>query len=300
MFSPKTQLRIISELRKFQRKKRRFFQKLADGDTAPSDDMDLAPLALDAVRKRIPTRPVYPDIDSEMAVYSTFCGPTSSFTFDHNNTARDWPHYFISNNPTVLKIVADFGWKPIPLDLPISRNPVESAHQAKIAKAAPHLFPDLERHRFLVYSDDKQRIRHDALPEIRDRLVEQGAAMAVHRSPHIKDNVLWEFTDSLFQDRYRVQSHRMLRYMLGRMEAGKPLAVDRLFATFFNLRDMQHPEVRRLNETWYEDILACGIDCQLSFAFLAQDEPNIIDLPPRPRKKYLGKKITNDPGPGML
>lgn len=300
MLSSKKKLRLIAELRKWKRKKWRFFNALADGASEPSAEIDLAPLALDAVRTRIPQAPVHGDDGAEMAVYSTFCGPTLNFTFDHNNTARDWPHYFISNNRTVLDIVSDLGWKPIFLDLPISQNPVECAHQAKVAKALPHLFPDLARHRVLAYSDDKQRIRHDALPGIRDQLVASGGAMALHRSPHIKDNVLWEFTDSLFQDRYRVQSHQMLRYMLSKMETGETLAVDRLFATGFILRDMAHPRAQMLNETWYQDILTCGIDCQLSFAFLAQGETDIIDLPPLPRKKYLGRKITNDPGPGML
>ena len=103
--------------------------------------------------------------------------------------------------------------------------------------------------------------------------------------------MLWEFTNSLFQDRYREQSHQMLRYMLAQIAAGKTLETDRLFTTNFILRDTDHPRTQMLGERWYDDILACGIDCQLPFAFLAQGEDAILDLPAPSRKKYLGERL---------
>jgi len=289
-------LRLIAERRKFTRSRRKAAQERADKASGLSDDFDRTPLLRENLHRAIADQRSHPDAGGETAVFSTFCGETRNFTFDKNNRARQCPHYFVSNNRTALDIVQSLGWLPIFLDLDISKNPILSAHQAKVAKALPHLFPDLARHRFLVYSDDKQRIKHDELPGFIETLTEKGGAMAVKLSPHIQDNILWEFTDSLFQDRYRKQAHRMLRFVLAQMEAGKTLEADRLFMTGFSIRDMAHPRGVDLSEQWYEDILACGIDCQLAFDFLAQGNPDIIDLPAPPRKKYLGKKIDPETG----
>ncbi|MBE9640921.1 hypothetical protein [Salipiger mangrovisoli] len=289
-------LRAIVKYRRFTRGLRKTVRRLEHSSSGISNEFDRAPLQRTALAAGIGQAALHPAPEglgqsTDMAIYSTYCGPLGSFTYDRNNRPERWPHYFVSNNPTVLEIVGDLGWKPIPLDLPISGNPVLSAHQAKVAKALPHLFPDLARHRFVTYLDDKRRIPHAELEGLRDTLVEKHGAMALRLSPHIRDNVLWEFTDSLFQDRYRAQSHQMLRYMLAQLEAGKTLETDRLFTTNFILRDMADPRTAALGERWYEDILSCGIDCQLPFAFLAQGEEAIVDLPAPPRKKYLGKKL---------
>ena len=284
----------IVKYRRATRIFRKTLRRLERSSSGISNNFDRAPLRQSALAALIGKSPQHSDQDaavSDLAVYSTYCGPLGRFTYDRNNRPKHWPHYFVSNNRTVLDIVEELGWKPIYLDLPVSGNPILSAHQAKVAKALPHLFPDLARYRFLAYLDDKRRIAHDELEGIRKRLVEDRAAMALRLSPHIRDNVLWEFTDSLFQDRYREQSHQMLRYMLAQIDTGKTLETDRLFTTNFILRDTAHPRTQMLGERWYDDILACGIDCQLPFAFLAQGEDAILDLPAPSRKKYLGERL---------
>jgi hypothetical protein len=284
-------LRALTRLRKFKRWRRDSLRALAQRFDPMTDDFDRAPYVRAALTARIGAAPAWPDVQGEIAVYTTFCGRLGNLTFNRKNKARDHPHYFVSNNLSALKMGEALGWRPIFLDLPIVANPVESAQQAKVAKALPHLFPDLARHRCLVYTDDKQTVPYDALAGVFARLETEQAAMAVRASNHIKDNILWEFTDSLFQPRYRVQAHQMLRFVLAQMEAGKTLETDRLFATGLVLRDQAHPRAVALNEAWYDGILACGIDCQLAFDFLAQGEAAILDLPPAPRKKYLGKPV---------
>lgn len=288
----RTTLRLVRHHHKIRRRIRDLVRRASYAVYPVSDEYDRAPLERGAMHNVIDPNPAYPEAQGETAIFSTYCGRTRAFTFDHNNRARIYPHYFVSNNRRVLEITSHFGWRPIFLDVPIVANPVEAAQQAKIAKALPHLFPDLRKYRFLVYSDDKQRIHHDAIPGEIEMLTKANGALALKLSPHVSDNVLWEFTDTLMQNRYRTQAHRMLRYVLGQLEAGKSLDTDRMFMTGYGVRDLHNPAAIHLSEQWYDDILVCGIDCQLAFDFLAQNEPKIIDLPAPKRKKYLGKKIT--------
>ncbi|SEG09495.1 hypothetical protein SAMN04488045_1824 [Thalassococcus halodurans] len=284
-------LRLARHRHKMRRRIRNLVDSVSYSVYPISDAYDRAPLARSELKKVIPASPTHATARGDTAIFSTYCGRTRSFSFDRNNSARDYPHYFVSNNRRVLEIVTDFGWRPIFLDLPIVANPVEAAQQAKIAKALPHFFPDLRKYRFLVYSDDKQRIYHAAIPGEIQLLTQSGAALALKLSPHVAENVLWEFTDSLMQARYRTQAHRMLHYLLAQLDAGKSLATDRMFMTGYGLRDLHDPAAIALSEQWYDDILECGIDCQLAFDFLAQNESKIIALPAPKRKKYLGQKI---------
>lgn len=185
-----------------------------------------------------------------------------SFTFDKNNKPKNVPHYFISNNPRVLKIVAKFGWKPILLNLPVSNNPVESAHQAKIAKALPHLFPDLKKHRFVVYSDDKQRIDHEKVKTDIALLDSEGKAIAMRRAPHISGTILWEFAATMMQERYRLQVNKFVPFVDRSIRNGAELSDQELFLTDYSVRDQTHPETVRIAERWYEAICECGIECR--------------------------------------
>lgn len=291
-------LRAIAKYRKLVRKRRAFFGWLTSRSDPMTNEFDRALLERSALIERIGQAETHPGVTGEIAVYSTFCGTLKNLTLDRTNRARTYPHYFVSNNRQVLGMAEALGWLPIFIDLPISANPIEAAHQAKVAKALPHLFPDLARHRYLLYTDDKKAVKYEKYPGVVEKLKEAGAAMALQESSHIRDNILWEYTDSLHQPRYMAQAHQMLRYTLSQLEAGKTLDTKVLFNTAFIARDMQHPQVRALNEAWYDDILACGIDCQLAFDFLAQGRDDIVALPPAPRKKYLGKKIEANTPPG--
>jgi len=284
-------LQTARRYRKFTRTRKKMLGQLNAWLEPMSNDFDRAPMARAQLEQMVSKTPLYPEVTGDMAVYSTYCGTLKSFTFDLSNTARRFPHYFVSNNPHALDAAEALGWHPIPLDLPVSDNPILSAQQAKIAKAMPHLFPDLNRHRHLAYIDDKKAVPFDDIDRGIAVLQATGAAMATRLSPHVSGNILREFTDAMFQERYRLQAHQITEFMLARIEAGKTLETDRLFTTNFSLRDTAHPRVRALNEAWYDDILACGIECQIAFAFLAQGNADIADLPAPPRKKYLGKKI---------
>ncbi len=286
-------LRALTKYRKFLRWRRDRLRAVAARFDPISNTFDRASLDRSALEAQLAGSEVlYPEAQGDVAVYTTFCGKLRNLTFNRKNKARRVPHYFVSNNRHALKMGAALGWQPIFLDLPISGNPVEAAQQAKVAKAMPHLFPDLAKHRYLVYTDDKQTVPYDDLPGIQARLIGEAGAMAVRLSNHVQENILWEFTDSLFQPRYQAQAHQMLRFMLAEMAAGKTLETDRMFATGLVIRDQRHPEATGLNARWYDAIMSCGIDCQLAFDFLAQGEALILDLPPAARKKYLGKTIT--------
>ncbi|MDA7428192.1 hypothetical protein PGB28_06960 [Primorskyibacter aestuariivivens] len=279
-------LKAIREYHKFRRNIRSWNRALAHMASPISDDYSRAPLSLDSVAKSAIGQGIHDHQDKNVpAYYSTFCGPTSRLTFRPQKQMGAYPKYFVSNNPKVLQIVNAYGWRPIFLDLPISSNPIESAHQAKIAKAVPHLFPDLRQHRYLIYVDDKQGVKPDRIETDLARLKSERSPMAAALWSHISGNILLEYTTGMLNERYRLQSHHMARYTMQKLAKGAQLDHARCFATGYILRDTEHPLHDSLSRKWYDDIMECGVLCQLSFNFLAQEHAEIIDLPPLKAKK---------------
>lgn len=220
-----------------------------------------------------------PPFKPNLAVYSTYCGTLKNLTF----CARrydDYPAYFITNNREVLPVAQANGWIPLLLEgMEPSDDPIVSATQAKLAKAMPHRFEPLSQYDFLFYTDDKYKLQETILPGLAASMRANRSPMAMKLHPWLKPNVLLEYTESLGQKRYFDQRGMMIEYISSQLMAGLKVQTDRHFTTNCILRDMRHPEIAALNETWYQHIQACGIECQVSFFFVAQLFANITALP---------------------
>jgi hypothetical protein len=102
---------------------------------------------------------------------------------------------------------------------------------------------------------------------------------SMKQHPFLNSNVMSEYTESLKQPRYYAQREQMSSYLAAQVTDGMTLQRDIHFATGCILRDMRHPDVSQINKQWFEHILLCGIECQVSFFFIAQKFPNITVLP---------------------
>jgi hypothetical protein len=224
-------------------------------------------------------------------VYSTFCGPAEHCALGERITETDWPHVFLSNNETVLRRAEKAGWRPVALDFRVSDNPLLSAHQAKVAKALPHLFPSLMAAHTTVYHDDKLVLDYAKLAALTGAPESRDAAVRLPLHPFLGGNVLLELTEAMLQPRYFAQRTSMIRFITDRIAEGDRLGGVPLFATGIMIRDMTDPRTRDINEAWYKAILECGIECQIAFAFVAQRFEGIVgfdwdalgvDRPPLP------------------
>jgi hypothetical protein len=214
-----------------------------------------------------------------IAIYSTYCGSTENRTIVQQTLNQDFPHYFFSNNPQILRVAQELGWAPVLLKLEVSEDPVVSAHQAKIAKAVPHLFPSLKNYDFLFYIDDKIPFDAAKVPALIRALEKDTGAMAVRPQALFSGNVLYEFGQAMLQPRYKSQWSKTVGYITQELKEGFTLECQ-LYWTSAILRDMHHPDTERINSLWYEHINRCGTECQISFNFVAQRFTSIRPLSP--------------------
>ena len=78
----------------------------------------------------------------------------------------------------------------------------------------------------------------------------------------------------LIQERYRMQSKQMERYIYKQIENGLNELTKDHYQTGFLLRNMKHEKTIEINETWFRHIEECGIECQVSMFFVKQLFPN--------------------------
>lgn len=218
-------------------------------------------------------------LTSKFAIYSTYCGPTSRRKFERKFIQSNVPHYFISNNLDVLDSAKKYGWTPFYLDIPVYDNLVYSAYQSKIAKALPHIFSFLNQHDYTMYLDDKLFFDEDLLYDFEKLLLNNEAALALREHDFLKANVLAEFAESMLQKRYYVLKDRTIKYLNIQINSGRSLQLSKLYRTGAIFRNMRHSRINEINENWYQNILDCGINCQISFDILAQSYKDIVTLP---------------------
>lgn len=117
----------------------------------------------------------------KIAVYSTFCGTTKNLTFNGNKIDPAYPHYFISNNTDVLRYAETKDWNPIYLNKPVTDDPATSAMQAKIAKAMPHTFPELNDYQYTLYLDDKKCKYSPHIEKYINQMNDQNASILIRQ-----------------------------------------------------------------------------------------------------------------------
>lgn len=248
-----------------------------------SNEFDRSALQLDTLKFLIAKTDSFPErlkATKKFAVYSTFFGTSHTKTFNTTQIDPQYDHFFISNNENVLALAKARGWIPIFLQLNISTNRVLSAQQSKVPKALPHLFPALKHYDFLFYVDDKIAFNANKIYLLKDLLIHgQNYAVLIREHPSLTNNILNEFAAAMIQPRYQSQRDQVVAYIDKQIKSGLKLQVDRLFWTSAILRNMNHADTRLINENWYEAIIDCGIECQVSFDFIAQRYSSIAVLP---------------------
>lgn len=220
----------------------------------------------------------------KIAVYTTYMGPSDRATMNLEPVSDKYPHFFISNNEEIRRVYSrSFGWTPIVYDDIVYDDSYNSSIQAKVPKALPHIFPELEEFDYLLYVDDKLKFNVDRIPDYISILKENNSPLAVREHNFLpqgdKANVLYEFAESMYQIRYRIDWEKTIQYITDEVNKGYTLSSDKSLLTGYIFRNMRHPDIVNINNMWYEHIQRGGICCQVSFHFIKQRFNNFSVLP---------------------
>lgn len=267
---------------KFLNRQRIADRRNARFQTVFSNEFDRVGLQLDTLKLLVSntnSHNIKGNGPKEFAVYSTFFGNSNAKTFNNAEINHEFDHFFVSNNQQILNMAKNRGWHPIYLNLPISTNRILSAQQSKIPKALPHLFLALNNYDSLLYVDDKVSFNVTQMYQQSQILIQKNQSMMMREHPSLKNNILNELSVAMIQPRYQSQRKQIVTYITDQIKQGRELEVKNLYWTSAILRNMAHHDTIKINEDWYEAILNCGIECQISFDFVAQSYKSIMLMP---------------------
>jgi hypothetical protein len=210
-----------------------------------------------------------------LAFYTVFCGK------DQNIANRVPPRpslqhdcYFYTNNaPTGEKARAQ-GWIVKTLEAVSEGDPLKDCMDAKHVKVCPHLYPDLGRYEYTCFSDSKTRVAMDMVLKI---IASSTKPFMVCKHPYIfTPNIEEEYDESMKQPRYVRQHKQYRRYIEKQLVLGRAQVTEHHLCCTIVIRKMTDPQVAQLNEAWWQHIQECGIQDQLSFFFVKQLYPELI------------------------
>tara|TARA_Y100000310_G_C20232283_1_gene600799 strand:- start:22 stop:585 length:564 start_codon:yes stop_codon:yes gene_type:complete len=172
----------------------------------------------------------------------------------------------------MLEKIKSTNWIGIYDDKPTHDDLIESCMVGKHIKTSPHEYQELKDYSYLCFLDSKSAKVNETFVEdfITKYFIEQNYALLLREHSFVHRDVWNEYKESMGQKRYRLQSERYINYMKNQMRNGLSERTKHHCATGFLIRNMKHEKMKEINNTWYQHVQECGIQCQISFFFVKQ------------------------------
>ena len=210
----------------------------------------------------------------KIAFYTCFFGADSNERNKIPPSPKLDDCFFFTNNPNTYANLENTGWTAVFVDIPVKNNLTMDAIDAKHLKACPYMYPELNGYDATCYFDSALKVNTEEVIELANKaFTYSNYDMLIARHPVI--SATWppsarsEFANAMLQQRYAAERDKYEKYMAEQIQSGLLETDDIHYATGFIVRK-NNMEMRRLGEVWYRHILACGIECQISFFFVQQ------------------------------
>ena len=210
-----------------------------------------------------------------LAFYSCFYGSEKNSTFRIPVLpSTRYKCFFYTNNQVMMGNLEGTGWIGIFEDKPTTDDMYESNMLSKIVKTKPHTFPELRDFDYTCYLDSKVGHVSETFVEnaIFKYFISGDSALLIRAHfEMIGSRTLWdEYFAAITQWRYMQMTDHLKKYIDRQADKGLVEEGPLLCATGFLIRNMKHPRMNEINETWYEHVEDCGINCQIAFYFVQQ------------------------------
>ena len=205
-----------------------------------------------------------------LAFYTCFYGSDNNLAFRIPEIpSLKYKCYYFTNNLTIFARLKDTKWIGIYDDTQSTDDLIESCLLGKQVKVCPQNFAELKDFAYLCFLDSKLEKVNESLIEtfIQTYFVNQNYALLLREHWFIRGNVWDEYNESIRQERYRIESEKYKIYIANQRFNGLKEITPYHCACGLLIRNMKHEKINELNTTWYQHILDCGIQDQISFFF---------------------------------
>jgi hypothetical protein len=209
----------------------------------------------------------------DLAFYTYFYGSDKNKAFMIPEIpSLKYACYFFTNNKQMMENLKNTKWITIYDDKPTTDDLIESCMAGKHVKVLPHEYKELKDYSYLCFLDTKlDKVSESFVEDYIDRyFIKENYALLLREHWFISHNVWDEQHVSTGQERYRMQTDRYIQYIYKQINRGFSSHTEHHCACGFLIRNMKHEKIKEINNIWYEHILECGIQDQISFFFVKQ------------------------------
>ena len=218
-------------------------------------------------------------IDMNLAFYTCFYGTETNKGFViPPPPSEQYDCLYYTNNKTMMEKLKTTRWIAIYDDKPVYEDLIESAMQSKHIKACPHEYNELKPYDYLCYYDSKRKMDIVLVERLIQKCFQENKySLIVSEHPFLKAILkkktisVWdEFHEAMKQERYQTQKDQITNYIHTQLKNGFKEVTNDHCLTGYLIRNMKDPQIIRINNTWYEHIQQCGIECQIAMFFVKQ------------------------------
>jgi SAM-dependent methyltransferase len=209
----------------------------------------------------------------DLAYYTAFYGSNHNIAqIIPSVPSKKYKCYYFTNNKKTFENLKKTDWIGIFDDKESKDDLIESCFLAKHVKVNPHVYEEINKYSYLIWLDTKLAKLNETLLEelIETYFIRKNYALILREHPWVGGNVRWEYYEAMTQHRYRLQKERYLEYIDKQLKKGFKETTNIHCANGLLLRNMKHPKINEINEAWYDNIVECGIEDQISFFFVRQ------------------------------
>jgi len=213
-----------------------------------------------------------------LAFYTYFYGSDQNHAFKIPEfPSLKYKCYYFTNNVSILEKIKSTAWIGIYDNKPTIDDQIDSCMVGKHVKTMSHEYKELKDYDYLCFLDSKAPKVKEQFVErfITKYFIENKYALLIRKHWFINNSVMDEYTESMKQHRYRLESEKYKKYIETQAKNGLSLTSPHCACGFF-IRNMKHPKILEINKTWYDHINQCGIQDQISFFFVKQLFSDVI------------------------
>jgi hypothetical protein len=219
------------------------------------------------------------DTKLNLCFYTCFYGSDNNDAFNIPPIpSNKYKCFYYTNNKLLLEKIKESKWIGIYDNIITQDDVIDSCMAGKKPKVLPHTYKDLNKYNYTCFYDSKFGLIDEIFVEnmINKYLIEDDYALLLREHNNIKGNIFDEYNESMKQERYVMQKEQYITYINQQIDNGLNKITEKHAMCNVLIRNMKHPKIKDINNTWYKHIEECGIQDQLSFFFVKQIYKNYI------------------------
>jgi len=216
-------------------------------------------------------------MSNKLAFYTCFIGSshnTASIIPPLPSTLYDC--YYLTNNSEMQHRLQNTGWKIIMINIPITNNETIDCMNCKLIRTCPHKYDELKSYEYLCWFDTKLKVDVEKIEKIVEEMQGDGKSIVLSKHPYQFNDVWGEYHEAIKYPRYLIQKDQYKSYIEAKITENGTDKLNVHYCGGFSIRKLTDSNVIKFNEEWYENILKCGIEDQISLQFVHQNYTDII------------------------